>query len=87
MEKVYTHKCFGTCSSYIELTYNEDDIITNCRIFGGCPGNTKGVSLLVKGRSLKEVHDILSGTMCGNRGTSCPNELARAIEEIYQERN
>ena len=86
MNKVHTHKCHGTCSSFIEIEYDENDIITNCKIIGGCPGNTQGVSKLVKGRSLKDVHDILSGTMCGMRGTSCPNELAKGIEEIWAQR-
>jgi uncharacterized protein (TIGR03905 family) len=83
MTKVYTHKCVGTCSSFIELEYDDKtEVISSCKIFGGCPGNTQGVSRLVVNRTLNEIHDLLIGTMCGRRGTSCPNELAKAIEEI-----
>ena len=48
----------------------------------GCNGNTKGISKLVKGRKASEVADILRGTQCGMRGTSCPDQLAKALDEI-----
>ena len=86
MTKVHTHKCVGTCSQFIEIEYDsETRIISKCTIFGGCPGNTQGVSKLVVGHTLEEIHDILIGTRCGNRPTSCPNELALGIEEIQKE--
>lgn len=83
MTDTHRHICQGTCSKYIDITYDkETKIITDCFIYGGCNGNTKGVSALVKGRTLDEVHNILRGIKCGPRPTSCPNELALGIEEI-----
>ena len=68
------------CSSKIELDI-ENDIIKSCKIIGGCPGNTQGVSKLVEGRNIDEVIDTLKGIQCGIRGTSCPDQLATALEQ------
>ena len=87
MVKTYRHICSGTCSRYIELTYDDESMkILNCLVFGGCPGNTRGVSKLVEGKTLDEVYKTLIGIPCGNRGTSCPNELALAAKEILEQR-
>ncbi len=87
MSKTFRHKCNGTCSAFIDITYNEEHIIENVVFYGGCPGNTKGVAALSKGRKLEEIHDICKGILCGNKNTSCPNELALGIEEILNENN
>ncbi len=62
----------------------EDDIITKVEIIGGCPGNTKGVSKLCEGRKIDEVIALLKGTPCGNRGTSCPDQLSKALEQLKE---
>ena len=79
----YVHKCTGTCSRAIELTL-EGDIIKECKIIGGCAGNTAGIAALVTGRSASEVERLLAGTRCGLRPTSCPDQLARAIREAKE---
>lgn len=73
-----TYKTSGTCSR--EIQYDVvDGIVTQCRFIGGCPGNTQGVARLVVGRPVSEVVSLLKGVQCRN-GTSCPDQLARALE-------
>ena len=59
--------------------------IKNLKIIGGCPGNTVGVSRLVVGRSVDEVIEMLKGIECGARGTSCPDQVAIALEEYKKD--
>ena len=82
MSKTYKHICHGTCSKSVTITYNDNHIIEDVKFEYGCPGNNLGVSLLAKGRKLEEVRDILKGTRCGGKPTSCPDQLALGIEEI-----
>ena len=78
---MFHYKTRGTCSQQIDLEI-ENGIITYCAFIGGCRGNTQGVAKLVTGRNADEVKEMLRGTLCrGN--TSCPDQLARAIE-AYQ---
>ena len=75
---MYHYRNFGTCSESIDLEIT-DGIIAECRINGGCRGNTQGVAKLAVGRKADEVAAMLKGIPC--RGdTSCPDQLARAIE-------
>ncbi len=74
----------GTCSRAIDLTI-ENGIITHVVFTGGCNGNLKGISRLVTGRDAKEVAETLKGVDCGGRGTSCPDQLAKAIEQALAE--
>lgn len=64
----------------------ENNIIKSLKIIGGCPGNTIGVSRLVVGKTVDEVIEMLKGIPCGARGTSCPDQVATALEE-YKKRN
>ena len=80
-----TYQTRGTCSRAIEYEIT-DGVITDCRFVGGCMGNTQGVAALVKGMPVQEAISRLKGIPCGFRGTSCPDQLARALEE-YQAKN
>ncbi len=78
MEYIYYPK--GVCS--VKFIFNiEGNIIKSLQILGGCPGNTVGVAKLVQGKEIDEVIDILKGIECGNKGTSCPDQIANALEE------
>ena len=78
MEYIYTPK--GVCS--MQMIFNIDNnIIKSLKIIGGCPGNTIGVSRLVVGKTVDEVIEMLKGIPCGGRGTSCPDQVAIALEE------
>ncbi|MBP5222061.1 MAG: TIGR03905 family TSCPD domain-containing protein [Lachnospiraceae bacterium] len=71
----------GTCSTAIDVEV-KDGIIESVRFIGGCNGNTQGVSALVKGMTAREAIDRLKGIKCGSRPTSCPDQLARALESM-----
>lgn len=71
----------GVCSSKIIVDV-DNDVISNVEFIGGCPGNTMGVSKLCVGKSVSEVVSILEGIDCRGRGTSCPDQLARALSSI-----
>lgn len=85
MEYTYTPK--GTCSKQMIIVMDEDtDTIKSVKIVGGCPGNTVGLSKMVEGRKIDEVISKLKGIPCGFKGTSCPDQLAIALEEIKKSR-
>lgn len=77
------YKTFGTCSRAIDFEV-EDGIIKSVEFIGGCQGNTTGISHLVAGMSVDEVIERLSGVDCNGKGTSCPDQLARALK-AYKE--
>ena len=69
-----------TCSREIDFEVDNNNIVTSCEFIGGCMGNTQGVARLVVGRSVDDVIKPLEGINCGNRGTSCPDQLAQALK-------
>ena len=76
-----TYKTQGTCSRHIEVEV-EDDVIQQVFFWGGCNGNLQGISRLVKGMKVEEVLQKLEGVRCGNRSTSCPDQLCKALRAI-----
>ena len=70
----------GVCSKMINIEVN-DGIIDSVQFLGGCNGNTQGVSALVKGMKVEEAIKRLEGISCNGRGTSCPDQLAKALKE------
>lgn len=76
----FDYKTHGTCSSkiFVEL---DGDIVKSVRFVGGCNGNTQGLASLVQGMKADEVIARCRGIRCGNRETSCPDQLANAIEQ------
>ena len=80
MEIQYQTK--GTCSKQINVTV-EDGIIEKVEFIGGCNGNLKGISQLVKGMKVEDVIAKLENTKCGMKNTSCADQLARAVRAAY----
>lgn len=78
---VYEYEPQGVCSMKI-IIETDDDIIKSVKFLGGCDGNTQGVAALIKGMKINEAISRLKGIDCKGRGTSCPDQLARALEEI-----
>lgn len=74
----------GTCSQAI-LTEIEGDTIVRVQFVGGCSGNTQGVAALVAGMKIEEAISKLEGIDCAGRGTSCPDQLAKALRKISKE--
>ena len=74
----YEYRPKGVCSLNISFDL-EDGIVSNVEFRGGCAGNNQGVAKLCEGRSAEELVAILEGIDCRGRGTSCPDQLAKAI--------
>lgn len=81
----FTYKTSGVCSRQIDLEM-EGNLIRRVTFTGGCHGNTQGVAALVKGYSVTEAVERLSGIRCGMKSTSCPDQLAQALS-AYLEKN
>ena len=80
----YSYLTKNTCSKKIDFEINED-IVTNIRFTGGCDGNLKAVSKLVDGFTVDQIVDKLKGNTCGNKLTSCADQLAIAVSQAYSE--
>ena len=76
----YEYKTRGTCSERIFFDVR-DGKVHDVKFVNGCNGNTKGVAALVEGMDVDEVIARLKGIRCGMKSTSCPDQLARALEE------
>lgn len=77
----YKYKPQGVCSTEIIIEI-ENGIIKNLQVQNGCNGNLKGISSLVKGMRIDNVIERLKGIECGRKTTSCPDQIARALEKI-----
>lgn len=78
---MYTYKAKGVCSREIKFEV-KDNKVTGLSFVGGCDGNLTGISKLVEGLDVKEAIERLKGIDCGGRGTSCPDQLSKALEEF-----
>ncbi len=82
----FDYKTHGTCSRSIKIDVDESrKTINSVSFLGGCNGNLQGISALVKGKTIDEVIETLKGIDCNFRGTSCPDQLARALESIKEQ--
>lgn len=75
-------KTAGVCARGIELEV-ENGIIKDVKFIGGCSGNTQGIASLVKGMNVEEVKRRLKGIRCGAKLTSCPDQLAKILENNF----
>ncbi len=73
----------GVCSSAIDIEV-QDGVIQSVAFTGGCNGNLQGISSLVKGMQIEDAISRLKGIRCGFKSTSCPDQLAQALESIRQ---
>lgn len=78
---MYSYKTSGVCAKEITFEINDGKLF-NINFVGGCPGNLIGISKLVEGLDAKEAVKRLKGVDCRGKGTSCPDQLATAIEEV-----
>ena len=77
----YEYRTRGTCSRAIYLDV-EDGIVKDVEFYGGCHGNLQGIAALVKDMKAEDVIARVKGIKCGNKSTSCPEQLALALEEM-----
>jgi len=80
----YVFKTRGTCSRQISVVSIEDGMVRSVIFNSGCEGNLQGISNLVEGMSVEEVISKLKGIDCEGKGTSCPDQLAKALETVIQ---
>lgn len=78
----YTFAVHGTCSREMTVELDEQNVIGELQVVGGCNGNLKGMASLVKGMKAEEAISRLKGIECGTKGTSCPDQFARGLEQI-----
>ena len=78
---MYSYKTKGTCSTEIFFDV-EDGKVKNVKFVRGCNGNLTGIGALVEGMEVEEVIKKLKGITCGNKATSCPDQLAKALQNI-----
>ena len=80
----YIYQTKNTCCKQIKFDIN-DNIITNVEFLGGgCPGNLQALPRLVEGMNVEEIKQKLGGIICGSKGTSCADQLSKAIVEAYE---
>lgn len=79
----YEYKTKGTCSTRILFDIN-DNVITNISFDRGCPGNLAALSKVLDGWTVEQIEEKLLGNLCGMKGTSCADQLARGVREAYE---
>ncbi len=80
----YRYRPQGVCSQEIVIDI-ENGIVKDLKVIGGCSGNLQGIANLVKGRTVDEVIDRLNGIKCGFKPTSCPDQIAKALEQYKKQ--
>lgn len=78
---IYKYKPQGVCSVEMNIDV-EEDIVKDLQVVGGCSGNLQGISKLLIGMKVDDVIERLKGIKCGIKGTSCPDQIAKALELI-----
>lgn len=81
MTKEFDYTPIGTCSKEMHFVLDENNIIKDFTVIGGCNGNLKGIRELIKGMKIDDVIQKLSGIKCGFKDTSCPDQISKALEE------
>jgi len=80
----YKYKTENTCSKEIQFALN-GNIVTDIEFLGGgCPGNLQALPKLANGMTVEEINQKISGIKCGMKGTSCADQLAKAVSEAYE---
>ena len=84
MTKNITYRPTGVCSVQYDIVL-EDDVIADIKIYGGCDGNLKGISALLKGMKAQDAIERMSGIQCRPQGTSCPDQISQALQKALAE--
>ena len=82
MGKRITYPTSGTCSKFIDVEVDDNNVIQDVVFVGGCHGNLQGIRTLVKGMKAEEVISRVEGIRCGSKPTSCPDQLAMALKKV-----
>ena len=74
----------GVCSKETHIELDDNGVIRNIEVVGGCNGNLKGLCSLLKGMTAQDAIERMSGLTCGARSTSCPDQVAKALQQAVQ---
>ena len=85
MSKSFSFPNVGTCSKQTNIVLNDDHTIESIEVVGGCNGNLKGISRLLKGMKAEDAIARMEGTTCGPRPTSCPDQIAKNLKKALAE--
>ena len=85
MSKSFSFPNVGTCSKQTNIVLNDDHTIESVEVIGGCNGNLKGISRLLKGMKAEDAIARMEGTTCGPRPTSCPDPIAKNLKKALAE--
>ncbi|OON86696.1 TIGR03905 family protein [Oribacterium sp. C9] len=80
----YSMRTSGVCARQVDFSI-EDGKLHDVHFYGGCAGNTLAISKLLEGYDAKKAVEILKGNLCGSKGTSCADQLARGVEQALAE--
>lgn len=75
----------GVCSRFMQLKI-KDNIVLDAEFIGGCAGNLGGIKILIQGMNVNDIVNKLTGVPCGNRGTSCPDQLAQGLKAYIEQK-
>lgn len=81
----YSFRPRGVCAREMQVEVDDQGVIQDLQVLGGCSGNLQGISALVRGMSAQEAVRRLKGIRCGFKETSCPDQLARNLEELLEQ--
>ena len=84
--KEFTFQTSGVCSQEVSFALDEQNRVHNVRFLGGCPGNLLAIGKLVEGVDATQVASSLKGNDCGGRGTSCADQLSRALTQALAQK-
>ena len=82
----YRFRPKGVCSQEMRVEMDEQEVIQDLQVLGGCSGNLQGIASLVKGMPAREAIERLKGIRCGFKDTSCPDQFARNLEAVLNQR-
>ena len=82
---IHTFTPKGVCSREMRVDVDEQGIIRELQVVGGCSGNLQGIAALVKDMPAQEAVRRLKGIRCGPKATSCPDQLAQGLEQLLEQ--
>ncbi len=84
--KHFTFETSGVCSQELSFSLDDQNRVHNVRFLGGCPGNLVAIGKLVEGADAAQIAKLLKGNDCGGKGTSCADQLSRAITQALAQK-
>lgn len=82
--KHFTFQTMGVCSQEVSFDLDTQNCVHNVQFLGGCPGNLLAIGKLVEGKDATQVAKLLKGNDCGGKGTSCADQLSRALAQALK---